>query len=315
MARPAGLLGKGLVGDALRYGTATALRTKAAGLLGARALGRGIAGTRAGQAGIRTAGKIAAHPKVAPLVQEATEHGLRGLTAPANLAGRVAGRAVGGARGAKLGGKIGFGLDYAPDLYTGYQVARGIAGAHDPAEQKVKRQLQAGTTVERGAGALLGKNAVSAILRTLEGRSTATKVGLGAAAGAGLYANRHELRDHPALRAGAGVALGGAAVGVITRGRALGVVRRSSRAIYQTGLKHALREHMRVLEGGTPGPAHVHQANMVRRAIKGAALRDAQAARVAGTKAIRLPRKGIAGAAAAGGALGLATPPRQEIQR
>lgn len=329
-----GGLGKGILGTALKFGQATALRTRAAALMGGQAsrnagmaarrvaggLGQAAASTRVGAAGIRTAGNVAAHPRVAPALAEATRHGARSFTAMGDLAGRTAGAAIAGERGAKIGGKVGLAADYVPQAYVGYQVARGVLGAKDPAERQVKRNLQTGTTAQRAVGSVLGKSAIGAIARAVNHAPTGVKLSLGALAGGTIYANRHVLRDHPGARSATGAALAGAAVAAVSRGHALGAIRRSTRSMYMHGvapshLKAMLRDHMRVLDGATPSPDHIRQVTLVNRKIRGIALQQAKQSRKTQTAAIRLPTKTIAGASAAGGALGLLATPRQETQQ
>lgn len=306
-------LEKGLVGSALRYGALLA-RSGASSTARVAVRGRKLAGdlgaTVADTPPVRGIGRVgrmaAAHPRVAPVVDEATRHGGRGLLAPANLIGRAAGRAIGGERGAKIGGNIGFAADYAPNAYAGYQVSRSLMGAHDSAEQRIRRQLRSGTTAQRAVGSVMNKSRLGLL-------------GAGAVLGATAYANRHVFRDHPGARVAAGAALTGGALALATRGHAMGAIRRSSRAIYTHGIseshmKSAVREHMRVLDGATPTPDHERQIAAIRRGVKRMALSQAKQARSEGMKAIRTPKKAVAGAAAAGGAAGLLMVPRQERQ-
>lgn len=119
----------------------------------------------------------------------------------------------------------------------------------------------------------------------------------------------HELKQHPKLRqATEGAALGAGAVALAARGN-LGLLRRGTRAIYRTGLKDALREHVRVAEGATPSPEHKAAAMHVFRAAKKHALATAIAERKQAFQHLKRATPRAMGAAAAAGAIGGAASP------
>lgn len=134
----------------------------------------------------------------------------------------------------------------------------------------------------------------------------ATGIGGGIGAGLGIPMATEEYNRHPAVRAIAGAAVAGGGAALLSRHLQVGRVLRSSRSLYDGGLADVVREHHRVLSGGTPNPLQEAQAHAAFRAGKKTALQQAKSQRQAGKAAIRTRRTPVALAAIAGvGALGL----------
>lgn len=273
-------LKKGILGNAIGFGARFA-RTPARIAAGAR--------------------RIAAHPRVAGAVSEARGIGRGGfLKSPVHSTGRILGRAVGGERGARIGGAAALTADYAPEAVLVGEAGRKLLGQKDVDQRRAQRKLRQGTVVERAIGEGLGKGLVNVMTRALHGAPTSAKVGLAAGGGLALGGSGDYLADHPGARAATGAALTGGAAALLSRGRALGFARQASRKLYSTGIKQAVRDHLKVLEGATPSPHHVAQMRHVRRKV----LLAAQADRASRIAAIKVPKTKVVAAAAAGAALG-----------
>jgi hypothetical protein len=156
----------------------------------------------------------------------------------------------------------------------------------------------------------LGKSFASmgaSLGRRFASSSTKLKIGMGVGAGAGaaLVAPKvkEELANHPMARAIAGGAIAGGAAALLTHGRAVRGVRGATQSLYRHGLHEALREHVRVLDGGSPSPLMQTAARKAMTAGKKAALQHAQLARKTGMAGIRPASRTIAGAAAGGAAI------------
>lgn len=103
----------------------------------------------------------------------------------------------------------------------------------------------------------------------------------------------------------AGAAAAGKAASWLGRGIARRGIRISSKKIYTEGLKQAVRDHLRTAEGGI-APPHIRlAAKHAFRAAKQRALQDGIRNRNVGLSQAHAPKLAIAGAAAAGGAVGL----------
>jgi hypothetical protein len=103
----------------------------------------------------------------------------------------------------------------------------------------------------------------------------------------------------------AGAAIAGAGARWLGRGIARQGIRLSSRKIYTEGLKQAVRDHLRTFEGNV-APPHVRvAAKQAFRAAKRRAVQDAIRNRDVRLSQAHAPRWGVAGAAAAGGIIGL----------
>jgi hypothetical protein len=85
---------------------------------------------------------------------------------------------------------------------------------------------------------------------------------------------------------------------------------RSSRAIYQHGLKDAVRAHLRTLAGGGHSPHQIAQANAVLAASKRHLLQQARKARLASRRGVSAGA--VAGAAGVGGLAGFTMPGRSK---
>jgi hypothetical protein len=132
------------------------------------------------------------------------------------------------------------------------------------------------------------------------------KLGLAVGAGAGAVLAAPKVKDmvsSPVGRGIAGAALVGGATALATRGHAGSLVRGTSRKLYQAGVRDALREHSRVMAGGTPSPELQAAARKVFVAAKQRALHEAKTSRSAGLKRIRTPYEKVAAAAAGAGIL------------
>ncbi len=103
----------------------------------------------------------------------------------------------------------------------------------------------------------------------------------------------------------AGAAAAGGLTALLARGLAARKVRLGARALYQSTMRDAVRQHLHSFEGGTPSPHIQAGTKAAMRGAKKHALTVARAARKKGLAGIRTPRRLVAGAAAAGGAAGL----------
>jgi hypothetical protein len=195
---------KGVIASALeagrRYGTA----------LGARAAGNAE----------RIAGRVAAHPRVAPILarprvaaglRQVRAAGWKGALDPSQTVGRAAGAAIGGHRGAKIGSQVGSVASYVPQA-----------------------------------------------------------VSLGGAAAAGLGIGRETASSDP------------------NKPRKLRKAAPRGRSIYTAPLKQTLREHLRIIAGGTPSPHHLSAIAQGRRAHMDAAQAHIPAALAAIAGAARI---------------------------
>lgn len=288
-------LAKGIIADALEFGArqlpkitgaARAAHAIAAPRVAsvARVAGAKLGRTRVGQAGAR----FAAKPPIARALGEMRHAGFKeAVSSPGKTAGRVLGALHGHPRTIAALGGIGLGAEMAPTV----SAAAGMIGVGrkkpEPMPAPLKKAIP--TAVLRAVGRGLHHPAGAAAA--------------GAASALAIPAGAHYWNDHPHVRALAGAAAAGGAAALISRGHARAGVIRASRGLYTTGVKDALREHMRVLGGGTPSPHMFAAARHIRRQATLAALTRAKSARKTGLASIKAPKKTIAGAAAAGGFL------------
>jgi hypothetical protein len=172
---------------------------------------------------------------------------------------------------------------------------------------------------------VLGKSIAGSAFRLAGGAARAvgragpkTKIGLALGAGAAAPPVADYAENHPGGRAAVGAVAAGAAAAALTRGHAIGAVKRASRALYTTDLKNMVRAHLQTLGGAAPSPHHVaqqhavlnainhraQQQNILHQTMKARLLSQAKARRAAAIAAIKPARKTIAGAAALGAAAG-----------
>ena len=327
-------LKKGVIADAMQFGAAylpklgraatqmTGTSGRAAGMLG-----RSRAGQLGAKVGRRVAAnpgvqRVAAHPRVAPALSEARGLGPKGFIAPLHAAGRIAGAAAAGERGAKIGGNVGLAADYAPVAYTAASAGQALMAGH-----RQKNDLPpARTLTQQLEDKALGKGMVTGLLnatargvarhtfagargaaRHIAGLSRRQKFMYGAAGGAAAAQASGATDNHPGRGAAAGAALGGVGAAILSRGRAVGGVTRSARAIYTTGMKDAVREHLRVLAGANGSPHHIAQAASVFRANQAHLIRQSRAKYAAGMAGARAKKGTIAAGALGGAAIGAST--------
>lgn len=322
--KPDTALNKGIVGDAVRFGATylapiarAAGRSSTGGRIGSSlgGFGRRVAQSRVGTSIAGTANQVANHPavaavanhpRVAPALSEARDLRWKGLVAPLHATGRIAGAAAGGPRGARIGGNLGLAADYAPVAYTAASAGQALHAAHGDKDKR-KPLPAAKTLTQHVTDRVLGKGLAGAAIGAIGRAGPKTKAGLALGAGLAAAPVAHYTRDHPGARTAVGAGLAGGAAALVTRGRAVRGVKAASRALYTTGMKDALREHLRILGGAAQSPHHVAQQQAAFRAIRHRIVADAKSNRAAGMAAIHPAKKIIAGAAAVGGATGLAT--------
>lgn len=254
-------LRKGIINAALTMGARLAPRLRPLGVVGARVgrqAGAGIARTRMGAAGIAGAKKVAAHPAVAPAAEEVRSQGWSGFfKSPVHSGGRVAGRLVGRSeRAAKIGGTTALALDYAPPVVLGAH-ALGLFGRRDKQQKTALRQMKAGSGVQRVVASELGKGLLNLMRDAAAGKPTASP-----AAGAPDY-----MTEDPAARGRQGGSMRSGAVALASRAGGIGRLKPANRTVQTSGIKDVVRQHLRILEGGSASPYIIAQVAAIREKI------------------------------------------------